>query len=310
MSRLPTVERAWHDALYTGAGFYLDQWPARHFSTATQVGSDLAATLAALAHRHDLDTVVDVGAGGGELVTALHAVDPALRLVAVELRPRPARVPTRVVWRQRLPTELAGLVVGNELLDTIPCPVVEVDGSGEPRVLLVDPATGVECAGPAVVGADLRWLERWWPTVVGAGRSGADPAARRGLRAEVGRPRDDAWAGVVGRVRHGLVVAIDYGHRRADRPAGGSLRSYRSGSRVPVAYDGRTDITADVAVDAVADRVAGSVHRQRDLVLADRPGQRPGRSDRLAELARAGRRAEVRAVGGLGELSWILSPPR
>ncbi|MDQ3416062.1 MAG: SAM-dependent methyltransferase [Actinomycetota bacterium] len=298
MGELPSVEQAWRAALFDSTGFYREQWPARHFSTAANTGPDLAWALSRLARTHDLDTVVDVGAGGGELLEALHAVDPSLHLLAVELRPRPARLPPRIRWQRQLPTELHGLVVGNELLDTVPCPVVKVDAGGTPRVLLVDIDSGAEHLGPTVQAADVQWLERWWPT------------ATPGSRAELGRPRDDVWAAMLDRVSHGLAVAIDYGHHRTTRPTAGSLRSYRRGHRVPVTFDGTADITADVALDAVADRVGGSVHRQRDVLdgswLAP-AGRSTDVSGRLDELVRAGRRAEVRAAGGLGELCWIIS---
>lgn len=292
----PSVEQAWRAALYADGGFYLGQWPGRHFATATHLGTDVARVVTRIARRCGLDTVVDIGAGGGELVTALHALEPALSLVAVELRPRPAGVPGPVRWLQQVPDRLHGLVLGLELLDTVPCPVVEVDADGHPRVLLVDPATGCERMGAELGGHDRVWLERWWPV------------GRPGMRAEVGRARDDAWAALVGRLQHGVAVAVDYGHLRSTRPASGSLRAYLRGRRVPVTYDGRVDITADVAVDAVAHRVGGCVHRQRDLLDEQLPGPRTGPvGGGLQELAADGRRAQVRAVGGLGELSWVIS---
>ncbi|MDQ3591833.1 MAG: hypothetical protein M3386_02905, partial [Actinomycetota bacterium] len=62
------------------------------------------------------------------------------------------------------------------------------------------------------------------------------------------------------------------------------------------------------ALDAVADRVGGTVHRQRDLLAADGPaGDRASPADRLRELTEESRRAEVRAAGGLGELGWVLT---
>ena len=54
----------------------------------------------------------------------------------------------------------------------------------------------------------------------GAAAGGA--AATEGDRAEVGRARDRAWAGAVGSLDRGLAVAVDYGHLRADRAAGGT----------------------------------------------------------------------------------------
>lgn len=291
------MEQAWREALYGDAGFYRRQWPAEHFTTATHVGADVARAVALLARRSGLDTVVDVGAGGGELVGAVHRIDPSLRLVAVELRPRPDRLPEAVIWQPGLPDRLHGLVVGHELLDTVPCPVVELASGGLPRVVQVDTRTGAERLGPVVEPADRRWLERWWPTLRGPAR-----------RAEVGRTRDDAWAAVVDRLEQGLAVAVDYGHVGGARPVGGSLRAYAAGRRVPLGYDGSVDITADVALDAVAARVGGAVHRQRDLLPALARSPVPtGPDARLADLVAQGGHAEARAAGGLGELGWILT---
>ncbi len=301
---MPTLEQAWRAALYAtpGAGFYAREWPSAHFVTATQLGPEVATTVVEMARRYGLDTVVDVGAGRGELLTAAHAIDPGLRLLAVELRARPPALPARIDWLSTLPDSIEGLVVAHELLDTVPCPVVEVDGSGRTRELLVDPGTGVELHGAEVTGADLDWLRRWWPL--------CEP----GERAEVGRSRDDAWADLVGRVSRGLAVAVDYGHLRSGRPLGGSVRGYAAGRRVAPRYDGTVDVTADVALDAVADRCGGTLHRQRDLLTGGGAAAVPCESlepaGRLAALARAGRRAQVRAAGGLGELGWVITDRR
>lgn len=299
MHPLPTLEQAWRSALYgprTGAGFYHREWPADHFATSTHVGPELAEQVAALAVRCGLDTVVDVGAGGGELLVAVHAADPRLRLLGVELRPRPPGLPAPVAWQRRLPRRLTGLVVAHELLDTVPCPVVEVDGAGRPRVVQVDPDSGEERLGHPVRGAGLTWLRRWWDV--------SEP----GERAEVGRTRDEMWAAVVARIAHGVAVAVDFGHRSGDRPPAGSLRGYARGRRVAPAYDGTVDVTADVALDALAERVGGTVYRQRDVL---RPAEASAASaSRLATLAMDARLAQVRAAGGLGELGWVLNPVR
>ena len=62
----------------------------------------------------------------------------------------------------------------------------------------------------------------------------------------------------------GIAIAVDYGHLADGRPPFGSLRSYRDGTEVDVAVDGSCDVTAHVAVDAVADRVGATLVRQRD----------------------------------------------
>ncbi len=210
-----------------------------------------------------------------------------------------------------LPQSVDGLVVANEWLDDMPCHVVEVDPDGVSRVVHVDPATGEESLGSASTGASVppslaAWLERWWPL------AGREP----GARAEVGTSRDAPGPTWSARVGSGLAVAVDYGHTaRADRPAAGSLRSYRGGREVEVVPDGSCDVTAHVAVDAVAGAVGGRVLRQRDVL--DRLGldprrPSPGRAGTdpagyLRDLAASTAAADLRAVGGLGDFYWVLS---
>ncbi|MET0931898.1 MAG: hypothetical protein ABWX74_20455, partial [Aeromicrobium sp.] len=170
---------------------------------------------------------------------------------------------------------------------------------GVVREVLVDPRTGAESRGKAYGSP---WLDRWWPL--------AEP----GQRAEVGAARDAAWVDAVSRV-HGTAVAIDYGHRLDDRPPFGSLRSYLGGREVDIVPDGSRDVTAHVAVDAVAAACGGRLLRQRDaLALLGVDGGRPpvelARDDPAAyvrALNRAGEAGELRARGGLGDFWWIIT---
>jgi SAM-dependent MidA family methyltransferase len=307
---LPTWKQAWDAALYGPRGFYRREAPAAHFRTSPHVSPLFAAVLVDMARTAGLDTVVDVGAGRGELLTAVHALDPELELLAVEVAPRPDGLDPAVGWTTALPASVAGLVVANEWLDNLPCHVVEVDLDGVPRVVHVDPATGREARGhaltdPAVPGSLRTWAERWWPL--------AD--APPGTRAEIGTTRDAAWADLVGRVSAGIAVAVDYGHTRADRPPLGSLRSYRNGREVDVVPDGSRDVTAAVAVDALAGRVGGVVRRQRDVLREHGVTGSPpphdlavrGPAAYLAALATATRAAGLTAVGGLGDLWWVVT---
>jgi SAM-dependent MidA family methyltransferase len=201
-------------------------------------------------------------------------------------------------------------VVAHEWLDNVPCHVVQVDEAGVPRMVHVDPASGVESLGLAVDGAGVppelgRWLATWWPL------SGEAP----GTRAEVGTARDRAWADVVARLGRGIAVAVDHGHLRDDRPPAGSLRCYRHGWQVPVRVDGSCDVTAGVAVDAVAAAAGARLHRQRDVLTAlgldpalppsstadqDPPGY-------LRALSEATRAADLLRPGGLGDFHWLFS---
>ncbi len=308
----PPLRSAWDSALYGADGFFRLQAPSDHFRTSvTGPGAPLVAgALLGLLREHDLDTVVDVGAGRGELLRALHALDPALHLLGVEVAGRPADLPAAIGWTARLPESVDGLLLAHEWLDNVPCHVVEVDGRGVPRVVHVDPATGLESLGrrldePGVPESLGAWLARWWPV------EGAPP----GTRAEVGTSRDAAWADAVRRVGRGLAVTVDYGHTVIDRPPLGSLRSYAAGRELSVAYDGSRDVTAHVAVDAVAARVGGRVLRQRELlarlgVSAERPPLSLATTDPVVyahDLARSTVAADLLAPGGLGDFYWVVS---
>lgn len=306
---------ATEDALYGPAGFYLANRPAAHFRTSVHTGSGrFAEAIAALLDRVDtalqhparLD-FVDVGAGGGELLAAVSelletSLAGRVRLTGVELRPRPSGLSPAIGWGPRIPA-LTGLLLANEWLDNVPVDVVERDDAGNDRVVLVTPTTGAETLGPVVTGADASWLARWWPL------------SQPGDRAEIGAPRDAAWAGAAGRVRRGLAVAIDYGHLAATRPAGGTLTGYRSGRQVPPVPDGSCDVTAHVAVDAVA-ALGGELHQQRDVLRAlGVTGARPARAEAssdplgyLRALAAASAGAELTDPAGLGAFWWLFHP--
>ncbi len=294
--------QAWNEALYGPDGFFVNQRPAQHFRTAVAASGLFAEAVARVARDEGFDTVVDVGAGGGELLLGLSELEPGLKLVGVDLAPRPDGLPAGIEWRREIPAEFDGLLIAHEWLDNIPCDVVELDDDGDVREVLVDPETGDERLGDPI---DSGWLDAWWPL--------DDP----GTRAEIGEPRDEAWAEAVEAV-NGMAIAIDYGHLAESRPPYGSLASYRDGQEVDIRPDGSRDVTAHVAVDAVCDRVGGCLERQRDalarlgvdgatppleLAHADPPRY-------LEALARASQAAELRARGGWGDFWWIVRDTR
>jgi SAM-dependent MidA family methyltransferase len=306
----PPWKNAWDAALYGPEGFFRRESPVSHFRTSVHASPLFAQAIVELTRRAGLDTIVDVGAGRGELLAEAHRIDPDLTLLGVEVAPRPVDLPPAVDWTSALPQEVVGLVVANEWLDHIPCHVVEVDPDGTPRVVHVDPGTGRETLGAALTHSSVpdalaAWCGRWWPL------DDAEP----GSRAEVGSTRDAAWTDVVGRVSRGLALAVDYGHGAHDRPPFGTLASYLHGREVDVLPDGSRDVTAHVAVDAVADRVDGSVLRQRDALHAlgvrgTRPELALATSDPqgyVRALSRAGEAAELTQETGLGGFWWVLS---
>ncbi|MCH6161833.1 SAM-dependent methyltransferase [Streptomyces marispadix] len=217
-------------------------------------------------------------------------VSERVRPYAVERAPRPPGLDERIVWSHRLPApaSLSGLLFANEWLDNVPLDVAENDSDGVPRTVLVRTSDGAERLGEPVHGPDADWLRRWWPLgadgpaapepepettgetgetagsdgpgepggsgepgkhgeAVGPGRTG-EP----GLRAEIGLPRDEAWAAAVRTLSRGLAVAVDYAHFRADRPLFGTLTGYLDGREVSPVPDGSRDLTAHVALDACA----------------------------------------------------------
>ena len=276
-----TFRVAWEQALYGPDGFYRREAPADHFRTSVHASPLFATALIRLAAQIGATTITDLGAGRGELAGAIEKQAPELTVVSIDVN-------------DALPDRLDGLVIANELLDNIPCEVVELDDA--PRYVMADGSLG-----PVVDGNDRGWLERWWPL------------ADQGDRAEIGSARDEFWAGVVERLGHGTAIAIDYGHVRDDRPPYGSLAGYRDGRDCDPVPDGSCDITAHVAVDSVAAAVGGTIAGQRDALRAlgidaTRPDHALATSDPhgyLAELSAAGEAAELLDPAGLGGFRWI-----
>ncbi|MFE5942101.1 SAM-dependent methyltransferase [Streptomyces sp. NPDC056480] len=342
--------KATERALYGPGGFYLrPEGPAGHFRTSVHASPLFAAAVARLLAEvaEELGTsevdLVDVGAGRGELLTgvltAIGSGDGApggrtggvtssvgragltVRAYAVERAGRPAGLDPRIEWTDRLPRGVRGLVFANEWLDNVPVDVAEADAEGTARYVEVR-ADGAERLGEPVSGADAEWLARWWPL--------REP----GARAEIGRPRDEAWASAVASLSAGRAVAVDYAHVRDARPPFGSLTGFRAGREVPPVPDGSCDLTAHVALDACAAAVGdgGTGRRggdggdsggdgpcgaelvtQREAlgrlgVSGGRPPLSLASTDPVAyvrALSSAGEAAELTAHGGLGDFLWL-----
>ncbi|MEU2673477.1 SAM-dependent methyltransferase [Streptomyces sp. NPDC007164] len=308
-------------ALYGDGGFYRSpEGPAGHFRTSVHASPLFASAVARLLVEtaHGLGTgsvdLVDVGAGRGELLTGVLAALPAaggdglaVRAYAVELAGRPPGLDPRIEWCAEPPPRTCGLLFANEWLDNVPTEVAETDPDGVDRYVLVRAEDGTERLGEPVTGADAEWLRRWWPS------------AGPGGRAEIGRPRDEAWARAVSTVAGGLAVAVDYAHVRDARPPFGTLTGFRAGREVRPVPDGSCDLTSHVALDACA--AAGSFAGAQPELLSQREalhrlgvsGGRPPLALASADpagyvraLASAGEAAELTAPGGLGDFGWLM----
>ncbi|MEU8081534.1 SAM-dependent methyltransferase [Catellatospora citrea] len=320
-------------ALYGPDGFFVRERPADHFRTSAQ-SPHFARAIAVLAADVDralgspeVFDLVDVGAGRGELLHGvLAALDAPLRArvraVAVEVSARAHdaaaspgeavgldgragpgsdadRVPGPAAdaadhglrWRTDLPRGLTGLLLATEWLDNVPLDLAR-DGS------YLD--TELNPCGP-LDAADAAWIERWWP-------AGPDDIV------EIGRSRDEAWADAFGALDAGLALAVDYGHRVAERPALPTTTGFRNGREVPPAFDGSTDITCHVAVDSIAaagaDRLLldqrSALHRLG--VTAQRPPLALASTDPVGyvrALAEASEIGELTAASGLGGHWWL-----
>lgn len=303
--------QAWEQALYGPAGFYRREAPRDHFRTSVTASPLFALAVRRLAERVDDDLgrpdpfdVVDVGAGRGELLQAWADVPARWRLTAVERAPDPG---TGLRWLGETPP-VHGLLLAHELLDVVPLDVVE-----HGRLVLVD-GDGVEQPGPPASAQLLAWAERWWPG---------------GGRAECGLARDAAWARLVGQVRRGLAVAVDYGHTlplppsadtrspqaAPDAPGFGgrrpTLTGYRAGRQVRPIPDGSCDLTAHVALDSCAAATGSRLLRQREVLqtlgvdgaLPSWDGDAVGYAAALQQAAQAASLLDPAGPGGFG---WLV----
>lgn len=296
-------------ALYGPGGFYRHELPGGHFSTSAQTPA-FAEAIARLADQIDerlgrpaAFTVVDAGSGDGELLERLASLlDDRIRLVAVELRPRPTHLPDRIAWQAELPEQVEGLLIACELLDNVPCDVAVVDAHGQARYEEVD-EQGETRLGEPVAEADAAWLAEWWPI------------AAEGERAEIGRPRDTMWRNLTARLTRGTVLAVDYGHLRGHRPEAGTMTGFKEGRETPPIPDGTRDITAHVAVDAIG---CDRLEPQREALLRlgldpTLPPLSTAFQDPIAyaeALARAGASARLTDPAGLGAHWWLRTDRR
>ena len=327
----------WWEATLAPDGFWYRERPGDHFRTSVGDARDRAMTAAfartlldrvtaALHENHGSGTpthrngarntllgMVDLGAADGSLLREVARQRPGWSLHGVDVRPAPAGLPagtawTRAVWDVRtsrwtdpdgLPTgapwaeAIRGpmVVVAHEWLDDLPCHVARRSPGGWELLGPNGPT------GEAPAAEEAAWLDAW---------------AGDARIAEVGLTRDLAWAAIAAGLAPGSVlVAVDYGHLRETRPPEGCLLGYRDGRLVDPVPDGRTDITAPVAVDALTaavERVPGVrrrlVARQCEVVGAPNPGAAEGSA--LDRLVGANRRRVLGDPTRLGANWWLV----
>jgi SAM-dependent MidA family methyltransferase len=308
--------QAMERALYGPGGFYsAGDGPAAHFRTSVHASALFAAAIAGLLRQVDAAlgrppelTLVDMGAGRGELLAAVHeaiADEPfsgRTRLIAVDVATRPAELPAPIEWVDLPPAEVTGLLVANEWLDNVPCDVAELTADGWRSVEVA--ADGAQRLGPPPDDDELAWLDEWWPTTV------------RGARAEIGLSRDIAWRDAVATLTRGVAVAIDYAHTKRTRPPHGSLTGYARGRQTEPVPDGSCDITAHVALDSCAAAAAAdwtvNTTQRAALHSLGISGTRPpiamaGADPRgyLRALSQASMAAELTESQGLGGFGWL-----
>ncbi len=305
-----TFEQAWQQALYGEGGFYRrPEGPAGHFATSAQgqAAGLLAEALLELTAREGLRRVVDIGCGRGELLAALADLttesDPDLELLGVDVVPRPESLDPRIDWLVSpggadlpdLGDPRDALVLAHEWLDVVPCPIARADEDGTLREVLLDEA-GAEHLGAPLAGPDADWAERWWPGPYTPGEV-----------VEVGRPRDEALAGLTQRIGSGLLLVVDYGHLTGTRPQEGTLVGYRDGAVCTPTPDGSCDLTAHVAMDSLRLTVTTQREALRELGIdGTRPPIELASTDPAGYLAALSRASHAGALTGpgFGDFLW------
>ena len=245
----PTWREAWESAHYGPHGFYrTNPDPADHFRTDVMDSPKISSEIFDIAYLQykrlgspEIFTVVDCGAGSGDLTRDLRLTCEHFGL---RWHVESLNFPDTDI-RELAPRGGAGVVIAHELLDDIPCQVVELNDNRIPHVVHVDPVTGAESLGDSTSAEELAWLDTWWPATV--------PGARR----EIGNYRDALWRTLLNVFDSGCAIMVDYCTTQPDRTRGvfdaGTLAGYRTGRITRPVPDGSTNITAHVCIESLVD---------------------------------------------------------
>ena len=248
---------------YANAGRKFGQMPASgsDFVTAPEMsplfGRALAAQVAQGLQVTASDCVTEFGAGSGalagQLLDALDALGQAPRCyqiieLSAVLRQRQqarlARFGQRVVWLDRLPEAIAGVVVANEVLDAMPVKLLAWDGAAWAE------------RGVALHESRLAWVDRATDL-----RPAVDPRFPPGAVTEI-HPQAQAFirtlAAHIQRGAGAIALLIDYGFPEAEyyhpQRSAGTLMCHQAhrADADPLVALGRKDITAHVDFTGIA----------------------------------------------------------
>jgi SAM-dependent MidA family methyltransferase len=278
-------DRFMHAALYTpGLGYYARD--SRQFGLLPSSGSDfvtapelsplfgraLAVQVAQGLEATGVDEVWEFGAGSGALAEQLLGAlgERVRRYTIVDVscalrdrqRQRLAPFGDRVVWAERLPAAIEGVVIGNEVLDAMPARLIAFDGTRwrergvavhEGRFAWADQDRRDEEDDPAAASA--------------SSRSDTDPPDLRppldgpfvpGTVTEL-HPQAQAFVATLAScLTRGLALFIDYGFPEAEyyhpQRTGGTLMCHRGhqSDADPLSDVGLKDITVHVDFTAIA----------------------------------------------------------
>ncbi len=265
-------------ALYApGLGYYTRSTPMGErgdFVTAPELtplfGRTLALQLAQLFEAGVAPVVLELGAGTGKLardvlegLAALGHGNVKWQILDISTRLREAQRETlaaqlaRVQWLDRLPEAFDGVILGNEVLDAVPCEAVAWHDAGAwQRMVQIDP----------VQPGRFVWSEQPAPEGLSAclvrlsSHFGPERRMDAGFRysTEV-NPQAEALVGTLAQcLRHGALLLIDYGFPSAEyyHPERhmGTLTAFARQRSVDdvLSNAGEQDITAHVDFSAMA----------------------------------------------------------
>ena len=264
------------------------------FLTSVEVGPLFGRLVARLADRcwEELGrpadfAVLDAGAGSGTLARSVLAARPAcagaLRYVLVErstalrrahgeLLEQPAGPGARLESLGDLPEEpMTGLIIANELLDNLPCRLLERTPAGWAEVY-------VAAAKPTGAGGPTQVLYPLAPEVQATADALA-PDAPVGGRLPLATEAIEWVSRALGLLSGGSLVVVDYTDSSASlasRSPREWLRTYRGGVRghEPLLDVGRCDITVEVPLDQIlaahpADKLCDQAAFLRSLGIED-----------------------------------------